>query len=136
MSKPICKIEIRTVTGKRANVNAVLDTGSFYTIVRESCLPQKAQVTHTKKEFFETARRGSKLEVTGSIVLKMKIATHWVRGEALVAPNLGAEMLIGAGLMQMWDISIRNLNGHTSIRVGRDMNDPEIQTVLLMRRAI
>ncbi len=39
-------------------------------------------------------------------------------------------MLIGAGLMQMWDISIRNKNGHTKIHVGHDMNDPDIQTVL------
>ena len=131
MSKPTRDVEIETADGKKAGVHAVLDTGSFYTIVREDCLPKGALVSKfKKKEIFGTARRGGKLSSIGFIPIKICLEGHWISGEARVAPELGSEMLIGAGLMQMWDISIKNKNGHTRIIVGRDMQDPDIQTVL------
>ena len=45
---------------------------------------------------------------------------------ALVSPDLSQEMIVGAGTMQKWDISIINRNGHTEVTVGRDMHDPDI----------
>jgi len=124
-------VEIETADGKTSGVHAVLDTGSFYTIIREDCLPERALVSKFKKrEIFGTARRGGKLAATGFIPLKICVEGHWISGEVRVAPELGSEMLIGAGLMQMWDITIKNKNGHTTIHVGRDMQDPDIQTVL------
>ncbi len=131
MSKPIYKLDVLTADGRKGHVTAVFDTGSFYTIIREDCLPKGSHVEQFKKnEVFGTARRGAKLVTTGVIHLKIKIGGHWISGEARVAPELGSEMLVGAGLMQMWDISVKNKNGHTSVHVGRDMNDPDIQTVL------
>ncbi len=132
MSKPTRDVEIETPEGKRGNVHAVLDTGSFYTIIREDVIPPSAIVMRLRrKESFGTARiGGAKLVATGAILLKIYLEGHWIRGEALVAPHLGSDMLIGAGLMQMWDISIKNSNGHTSVHIGRDMQDPDIQTVL------
>lgn len=131
MSKPIVKMDIETTDARKASVHAVVDTGSFYTIIRESCLPRGARIEKFKKnEVFGTARRGAELVIVGVLHLKMRVNGHWISGEARVAPDLGSEMLVGAGLMQMWDISVHNKNGHTTLHVGRDMNDPDIQTVL------
>ena len=57
MSKPIREVEIKAATGSKGSVDAVVDSGSFYSI-------------------------------------------------------------------------IRNKNGHTTVHVGRDMSDPDVQTVL------
>ena len=35
MTKPVLEIEITTAEGKSGTVNAVFDTGSFYTLLRE-----------------------------------------------------------------------------------------------------
>lgn len=40
MSKPIYSIEIITADAKKRAVNTVFDTGSFYTIIREDCIPE------------------------------------------------------------------------------------------------
>ena len=131
MSKPIRDVDIVTANGKKASVSAVLDTGSFYTIIREDCLPRGAAVEKLKvKEKFGTARRGGgKLVATGVVYLKMRLEGHWINGEVRVSPMLGSDMLIGAGLMQTWDITIKNRNGSTTIHIGHDMNDPDIQAV-------
>lgn len=55
---------------------------------------------------------------------------HDILVPAFVAPSLSAEMIIGAGVMQMWDITIKNDNGQAAIHIGRDMNDPDTQSVL------
>ena len=132
MSKPIRDVDIVTANGKKSSVSAVLDTGSFYTIIREDCLPRGAVTEKLKvKVKVETAkRRGGKLVATAVVYLKMRVEGHWISDEAKVAADLGSEMLIGAKTMQAWDISVKNKNGHTQIHVGHDMNDPDIQTVL------
>ncbi|MBI4669988.1 MAG: hypothetical protein HY747_12565 [Elusimicrobia bacterium] len=131
MSKPIRDIVIATADGRRANVHAVFDTGSFYSIIRQDKLPLGSKFEKlAKKEVFGTAKRGAKIAMIGITHLKVNIEGHWINGETYIAPQLGSEMLIGAGLMQMWDISIRNKNGRTVINVGRDMDDPDIQTIL------
>jgi hypothetical protein len=38
-------------------------------------------------------------------------------------------MLIGAEMMQAWDICVRNVNGHTEVVMGRDLRDPDVQEV-------
>ena len=131
MSKPIRDVLICTADGRKANVRAVFDTGSFYTIIRQDKLPRRAQFERLAKiETFGTAKRGARISMMGIVHIKIKTEGRWINGEAYVAPQLGSEMLIGAGLMQMWDISIRNKNGHTAILIGRDMTDPDIQTIL------
>ena len=50
----------------------------------------------------------------------MTIGDRMIQDEALVSPNLAQEMLIGAGTMQKWDITIRTQNRHTTVEVGRD----------------
>lgn len=131
MSKPIRGVEINTTADKNTSLDAVFDTGSFYTIIREDCLPSGTVIERYKHEKkFGMARRGAKIRITGAVHLEIKVEKHWIDGDVLVAPSLSSAMLIGAGLMQMWDISIKNKNGHTIIHIGRDMNDPDIQTVL------
>jgi len=132
VSKPIRDVDIETANGKKTCVSAVLDSGSFYTIIRQDCLPRGAVVETLKvKQKFGTAkRRGGKLVVTAVVYLKMRVEGRWISDEAKVAPDLGSEMLIGAKTMQAWDITIKNKNGRTTIHVGHDMNDPDIQTVL------
>lgn len=131
MSKPILDVTVRTLDGRKAQLDAVLDTGSFYTIIREDSLPKGARyMSGRRRKMFGTARRGGKLSVAGTVHVEIRVEGRWIDGEAFVAPDLGSAMLIGAGMMQMWDISVRNRNGHTKVHVGRDMNDPHIQTVL------
>jgi len=47
----------------------------------------------------------------------------------LISPGLSQEMLVGAGTMQKWDISILNRDGKSALSVGRDMRDPQITEV-------
>ena len=47
-----------------------------------------------------------------------------------VNSGLAQEMLVGAGTMQKWDISIVTQRGLTEVFVGRDMRDPDINDVV------
>ncbi|MBI2059133.1 MAG: hypothetical protein HYT87_05115 [Nitrospirae bacterium] len=66
---------------------------------------------------------------TAGVTLVMTIGEKMIQDDALVSPDLGQDMLVGAGTMQKWDIIIRNRNGKTKVIVGRDMRDPEITEV-------
>jgi len=57
------------------------------------------------------------------------IGDRLIESQALVSPDLSQEMIIGAGTMQEWDITIRNQNGHTEVVVGKDLRDPDVQEV-------
>ena len=59
----------------------------------------------------------------------MSIQGKQIDDLVLVSPDLSQEMLVGAGTMQKWDISILDRDGHTELSVGRDMRDPEIREV-------
>jgi len=76
-----------------------------------------------------TAAQGGTLEVVGGIVLVVTIGERMIQTHALVSPNLAQEMLIGAETMQGWDISIRNGGGRTTVEVGKDLRDPDVQEV-------
>lgn len=131
MSKPIVSINIKTFDGKSGKVNAIFDTGSYYTLIRENCVPADAAVIKLKNQkFFGTAHKSGQLKIVASLPLILVINGHPVDDGVLVCPDLKSEFIIGAKTMQSWDISIKNKNGQTKIHVGRDMNDPDIQTVL------
>lgn len=127
MSKPTLDIQIATPDEKTATVKAVFDTGSFYTILREDKVPAGAVVLKRKTpRIFRTAAKGTRLLATGEVSLVLTIGGKQVDDVALVSADLSQEMLVGAGTMQKWDISIVNRNGHTDVTVGRQMHDPDI----------
>ena len=76
-----------------------------------------------------TAAQGGTLDVIGGTILVITIRDRMIQDEALVSPNLAQELLVGAGTMQKWNITIKNQNGHTSVEVGRDLRDPDVQEV-------
>lgn len=130
MSKPIKKIIVKTNDEKTAEVNAVFDTGSFYTIIRQDRIPAgSAILPRLNTQQFRTAGQGGKLNVIGDISLTLTIGDKMIQDSAFVSPDLVSDMLIGAKTMQAWDISIQNKNGHTEIHIGYDMRDPEITEV-------
>ena len=130
MSKPILDVEIHTPDDAVALVKAVFDTGSFYTIVREDRVPSSASIVRRKSPWtLRAAARGSQLTAVGEVSLVLSIGDRQIHDIALVSPDLSQEMLVGAGTMQKWDISIVNRNGHTDVSVGRDMHDPDITEV-------
>ncbi len=130
MSKPILDVVIKTLDDKTAQVRAVFDTGAHPTIIREDRLPPGTVVLRaTTLRPLRTAAQGGRLDIAGGTILVMTIGDRMIEDEALVSPNLAQEMLVGAGTMQKWDITIRTVNGHTSVEVGRDLRDPDIQEV-------
>ena len=130
MSKPVVEIEITTLDEKSAKVQAVFDTGSFYSIVREDMVPSRAAIVNrATPRTFRTAAKGTTSTVTGKVDLVLTIGDKQIEGSAHVSPGLSQEMLVGAGTMQMWDLSIINRNGKTEVSVGRDMHDPQITEV-------
>ena len=130
MSKPVLQVTLKTVDGQTVRVNAVFDSGSYYTIVREGSLPPDASILrYAEPEEMKTAAAGGKLQVTGATQLVVTIGDRMIRDDALLSPDLGREILIGAKTMQAWDISIQNRDGKTDVVVGRDMRDPEITEV-------
>lgn len=130
MSKPILEILITTPDEKSGSVKAVFDSGSFYTILREDKVPAGASVLWRKQpRTFRTAAKGASFSATGELPLVLTIGDREVDDVALVSADLSQEMLVGAGTMQKWDISIINRNGHTEVAVGRDMRDPDVVEV-------
>ncbi|MBI4700730.1 MAG: retroviral-like aspartic protease [Deltaproteobacteria bacterium] len=130
MSKPILEVQIETLDERRGRARAVFDTGAHPTIIRESCLPEGAAVVRRAKPVeMRTAAAGGRLRITGATILVMTVGDRVIQDEVLVSPDLAQEMLVGAGTMQKWDISIRNENGHTRVEVGRDLRDPDIQEI-------
>ena len=130
MSKPILRVRISTSDEHTAMVSAVLDSGSFYTILRENALPSGAALSrYTASREFGTARKGGKIRMVGELILIVKIGRKSIRTPAYVSPDLNKEMLLGAEAMQAWDISILNRKGRTTVQVGRDMDDPDITEI-------
>ena len=127
MSKPKQIVQVTTLDEKVGQAEAVFDSGSMFTILRQDKVPDGAKVIWmSKPKEFNTAAVGGKLQTTGAIELVITIGDKMVEDSALVSPALAQEMIIGAGTMQKWDITIQNRNGQTSIVVGRDMRDPDM----------
>ena len=130
MSKPVQKIIITTNDEKSTEINAVFDSGSFYTIIRQDRIPRGAAVLERlNTQTFRTAGQGGKLNITGDISLTFTIGDKMIHDSAFVSPDLVSDMLLGAKTMQAWDISITNNKGKTEIIIGHDMRDPEITEV-------
>ncbi len=130
MSKPIRMIKVSARDGKKASVEALIDTGAFYTIIRQDCVPAGAKVNPYKTgELLGTAGKRGHVRAVAETVLVMVVEGHPIRDEVLISPDLKREFILGAKTMQAWDISVKNKNGHTTVHVGRDMNDPDIQAV-------
>jgi hypothetical protein len=130
MSKSIANIQIATLDEKKARAKAVFDSGSFFTILRENMVPEGAVIVKRKSpKEFNTAAVGGKLTVTGEIPIVMTIGDRVIEDLVLLSPNLSQELLIGAGTMQKWGISIENKNGETGIIVGRNLSDPDITEI-------
>ena len=126
--KPLFPVTIMSLNNTSTDLKAVFDSGSFYTIIREDMLPRDTVVI--KEEItFRTANKQGGLKVIGQTILKIIIGEKMIQGAVLVSAELGSDMLIGAGLMQSWDISIMNDKGVTKINVAHDMRDPEITEV-------
>ena len=130
MSKPVFQVDLITPEDKRAIAKAVFDSGSFYTFVRKDVLPKGTKVVSYKRpRRFQTAGQRGSLSITGTTRLILVIMNKMIDVATFVSPDLRSEMLIGAEAMQSWNITIRNLNGKTTIEVGHDMRDPDIAEV-------
>ena len=130
MSKPIVEAVLSTPDGARVTVQALVDSGSFYTIVRESMLPPQAARFPVRVPMrLGTAGRDGTLQVVSETILEVTLCGKTIRIPAFLSPDLRREMLIGAGAMQDWEIAIANDNGRTRVVVGRDVNDPEVTEV-------
>ena len=100
--------------GCKARVMALVHSGSFHTFIREDKLPAGAMIIRAKEpKTFGLAETGTKLTAVGSVYVDVRLENHDINAYAFVAPNLSADMIIGAGEMQRWDITIKNDNGHT-----------------------
>ena len=131
MSKPIIDIKLKTLEGMTGKVKAVVDTGSYFTIIRKDKLPEGIQtIKYLKPQVFGTAEKKGKLHIKAITEMILIIEGHPVMESVLISSDLKTEFILGAKTMQAWDITVKNRNGKTTVLVGRDMNDPEIQTVL------
>ncbi|MBI3271233.1 MAG: hypothetical protein HYZ53_19675 [Planctomycetes bacterium] len=130
MGKPILPVTVQDVEGHTARVLALFDTGSHPTLLRQSCLPPDARLlTYAKPREFRTPGVSGNLSVVAVTHLVVTVGERMVEDDVLISPDLRQEMIVGAGTMQKWDISIRNANGDTSVVVGRDLRDPDVTEV-------
>jgi hypothetical protein len=130
MSKPVVEIQITTLDEKSAAVKAVFDTGSFYSILRADKVPPGANVIQrSEPRVFRTAARDGSLHATGELPVVMTIGDREVDDVVMVAPELSQELIVGAGTMQKWDISVVTKEGRTAVHVGRHMHDPDVTEV-------
>ncbi len=130
MGKPVREIKIRTKDGKKGVVTALIDSGSFYTLIRQDCVPNGASVVRYEvPEKMGTAKKTGQVRAVASTEMVMIVEGHPIKDTVMISPDLKREFIVGAKTMQAWDITIKNKNGHTKIIVGHDMNDPDIQAV-------
>jgi hypothetical protein len=130
MSKPIQTVGVATSRGKFVRLPALFDTGSFYSIIRQDCLPRGTIISATPSHRkLRAASRGSRLRIAGAVIATFRIGRKEILHGTLVSPDLVRELIIGAGAMQEWDITVKNTNGHTKIIIPRDMHDPETTEV-------
>lgn len=130
VSKPILEVKITTPDERSMTVRAVFDSGSFYSILRADKVPAGAAILkRSRPRTFRTAAREASLSATGELPLVLQIGDREVDDVVLVSSDLSQEMLVGAGTMQKWDISIVTREGRTDVRVGRDMHDPDVTEV-------
>lgn len=130
VSKPVLDVHVATPDGRSVATKALVDSGSFYTIVREDVLPTGAGFFRFEAPRpMNTAGKEGSVQATGVTVLVVSIGGKRIQCSALVSPDLRRELILGAEAMQGWDITIRNRNGHTEVLVGRDMDDPELTEV-------
>ena len=128
--KPIQNITVETLDGNSKTLEALVDSGSFYTIIRSDALPVTTSMYYYREpKLFGTAAQEGKLKILGVITLIIEINNQRIDDSVLISDHLSSDMIIGAKTMQAWDISIVNDNGNTKIKVGRDMRDPVITTV-------
>ncbi|MBI4645543.1 MAG: hypothetical protein HY738_02850 [Bacteroidia bacterium] len=129
--KPVQKITIATKDKKSRTLEALFDSGSFYNIIRKDSLPETRFANYYDEPCeFGTAAIDKKFQIIGEVSLIMEIDNRRFDDIVLISEQLSLEMIIGAKTMQGWDISIVNENGHTKIKVGRDMRDPDITTIV------
>ena len=77
MSKPIRKIKVTTMDGKKAAVEALIDTGSFYTIIREDCVPPGAKVIKYRTvEKLGTAKKSGQVRIVASAEMILDVEGH------------------------------------------------------------
>lgn len=126
--KPKVEIQISTVDKKHATINALFDSGSFYSIIREDKLPSKKFI-FPQSQIFGTAAKDGKVEISGSTHMVIEYEGRRINDSVLVSPNLNQEMIIGAGTMQLWHIDIENKKGKTKVIFRLDMRDPDIMEV-------
>ena len=131
MSNPIQNLEIETIDKKTKSVNTLFDSGSFYSIIKQDCLPLSEYIiSYPEPKVFGTASEGGTLQITGSVELIVTINNKKINELVYVAPKLSMEMIIGARTMQSWHITIDNSTGETIISVDKDMNHPDITRVV------
>lgn len=126
--KPLLPVKIFSLNKTSNHLNAVFDSGSYYTIIRADKLPRNTTVIK-QKVTFRTANKKGNLNIIGQTILTIAIGNKMIQDAVLVSHELGSDMLIGAKTMQSWDISIVNTNGKTKVNVKHDMRDPEITEV-------
>jgi len=130
MSKPVLPVTIMTSRRKSVSLPAVFDSGSYYTLIRQNCLPAGTPLEEfPPAKALRAAARGSRLRIAGAASLVITIGGKKIWDPALVSPDLTREMIIGARTMQAWDITIRNRNGRTTVVVTHHLGDPEITEV-------
>lgn len=124
------EVVLRNASGASSRAEAVLDSGSFFTIVRDDVLPKKTAVATLKTPRVRgMAGRSGRLRMTGEVVISIELEGKEIQTSAYVCPDLKRDLLIGATTMQGWDISVLNRGGKTRVVVGRDMNDPDLTGV-------
>jgi len=130
MGKPIRKVIVSTLDGKSAEVRAVIDSGSHPTVIQENCVPKGTIVLpYAKPEVLATTAKGGRLKVIGETVFEIRLEGSRIRDNVLIVPDLSQQMLIGVKTMQAWDITIGNKNGETTVEVGLDLSNPDVNEI-------
>lgn len=131
MSRPVQEVTIATIRGDLRRVRAVFDSGSHFTIVRQSALPAPSVIEeYLEVRHLTTAAQGGTLRIVGALILEIDIGGRTIETACRVSPDLSADLIIGAGAMQEWDIAIVNESGRTRVEVGLDSRDPDVTAVL------
>ena len=125
--KPKFQIKVSSLDNKTSVLNALFDTGSFYTIIRKDKLP--GTQFFVAPQTFRTAAHGGKLHIDGQTILRMEHEGKTIEDDVLISSDLVGEMIVGAKTMQCWDVTIHNTSGHTQVIFGKDIHDPDITEV-------
>lgn len=117
------------IRGSKAVVegNALFDTGASFTVIRRSIAERVGSILTTGLREFTLADGKTKLKVEGYVPISTILEGSPIDDIAYVVEDLAEELIIGAKVMEFYDIKVDPANNR--VIVGKNYTSAELYSI-------